>query len=181
MKKLTLALFLTAAPTVAMAQPQEIFWDNNGSLMRTVDDGYRISVSYETVRPGLRATTPPGALAFEGTRVNGNGIVGSAFVYTKYCYGTPFPYRVTGVVNGVIDVWGPAAVVDPNLCRIVGLEPNSDNAHRIFQVPPPPVAVVPTPPSVIVPTPVPVPVPTGPNNSGSSSNTSGSNARRTIP
>ena len=42
MRKLTLALFLTAAPTVAMAQPQEIFWDNNGSLMRTVDDGFKI-------------------------------------------------------------------------------------------------------------------------------------------
>ena len=138
MRKLTLAIFLTAAPTVAIAQPQEIFWDNNGSLMRTVDDGYRISVSYETVRPSLWATIAPGSLAFEGARVNGNGIVGNAFVYTKYCYGTPFPYRVTGAINGVIDVWGPAAVVDPNICRIIGLEPNSDNAHRIFQVPPPP-------------------------------------------
>lgn len=140
MKKLTLALLIAAAPTVAVAQPQEIHWDHNGSLMRTVDDGVKVAVFYERVRPSLRATTPPGAIAFEGTRTNGNGgVVGNAFVYTKYCYGKPFPYRVTGVVNGVVDVWGPAAVVDPNTCRIVGFSPGSDNAHRTFQIPPPPV------------------------------------------
>ena len=164
MRKLLLATAcLAALVSPALAQPPGL-WDHNGSAMRLVYNNGHFGVYYEIVRPGLRQTIPPGAPRFEGQRI-GNRIVGNAFVHTKYCPGRSFPYRVSGVVynQAVIDVYGPAAVVDPNSCSIVGYAPNSDNARVVFRLIQPDAAiVVPPPPNPPIAIPVPVPVPSGP-------------------
>ena len=193
MKRLLMATAcLAALISPALAQPPGL-WDHNGSAMRLVPNGNGgFGVYYEVIRPGLRVTIPQGAPRFEGQRI-GNRLVGNAFVYTKYCFGKPFPYHVEGVIQGesFIELWGPAAVVDPQICQIVGHAPNSDNAHLVFHlvqpsvvvVPPPPVVVQP-PPVVVQPPPPVVMVPTVPapqNNNGSSSNSGGNTSGHVVP
>lgn len=144
---LVMVLLLLGAH-LAAAQPPGL-WDHNGSAMRLVyaNGNGNFGVYYEIVRPELVETIPPGAPRFEGQRI-GNQIVGNAFVYTKYCPGLSFPYPVGGIVydEGVIELFGPAAVVDPFTCSIVGYRPNSDNAHIVFRLVQPVVAALPPPP-----------------------------------
>ncbi len=136
--------------------------------MVLTDEGPGFAIYYQDIRPALIRTIPPGAPRFRGRIVNGNYVIGDAFVYTKFCFGKPFPYHVSGVIHdGIIDLRGPAAVVDPR-SWIVGLRANSDNAHVMFAelAPPPPVPGAPQAPSAPSPTPPPVvvapPAPTPP-------------------
>lgn len=135
MKKITVVTAsLAALVSPALAQSPGL-WDHNGSAMRLTYANGDFGVYYEGIRPGLRQTIPPGAPRFEGRRI-GNQIVGNAFVHTKYCPGRSFPYHVSGIVydEAVINLYGPAAVVDPNSCSIVGYAPNSDNARVVFRL-----------------------------------------------
>jgi hypothetical protein len=161
MLKRTLLATIALAPTLAMAQPSSL-WDHNGSTMVLTDEGPAVAIYYQDIRPALIRTIPPGAPRFRGRIVNGNYVIGDAFVYTKFCFGKSFPYHVSGVIHdGIIDLHGPAAVVDPNSCSIVGLRADSDNAHVVFAAlaPPPPVIVappaLPTQPIVVPPVVVP--------------------------
>jgi flagellar biosynthesis GTPase FlhF len=109
--------------------------------MVLTDEGPGFAIYYQDIRPALIRTIPPGAPRFQGRIVNGNYVIGNAFVYTKFCFGKSFPYHVSGVIHdGIIDLHGPAAVVDPHSCTIVGLRADSDNAHVVFAelAPPPP-------------------------------------------
>ena len=151
MLKRTLLASIALAPTLAMAQPSSQ-WDHNGSTMVLTDEGPNFAIYYQDIRPALIRTIPPGAPRFRGRIVNGNSVSGDAFAYTKFCFGKPFPYHVSGMIHdGIIDLYGPAAVVDPHSCTIVGLRANSDNAHVVFAelAPPPPPASQPAPPPVI--------------------------------
>ena len=142
MLKRTLLASIALAPTLAMAQPSSQ-WDHNGSTMVLTDEGPNFAIYYQDIRPALIRTIPPGAPRFRGRIVNGNSVSGDAFAYTKFCFGKPFPYHVSGMIHdGIIDLYGPAAVVDPHSCTIVGLRANSDNAHVVFAelAPPPPPA-----------------------------------------
>lgn len=161
MNKLLKKTLITAAASMiiqaAAAQPG--FWDHNGSLMRMVENGPMLAVYYDQVRPGLIETIPPRSPRFEGQRIGPVQLAGLAFVYTKHCPGMRFPYEVQGtIINGVIELHGPAAVVDPYSCSIVGYRPDSDNAHIIITLVrpelPPPAIVVPSvtpPPPTIAP------------------------------
>jgi tetratricopeptide (TPR) repeat protein len=101
--------------------------------MVLTDEGPGFAIYYQDIRPALIRTIPPGAPRFRGRVINGNYVTGDAFVYTKSCFGKPFPYHVSGAIHdGIIDLRGPAAVVDPHSCTIVGLRGNSDNAHVVF-------------------------------------------------
>ena len=154
MLKRTLLASIALAPTLAMAQPSSLL-DHNGSTMVLTDEGPGFAIYYQDIRPALIRTIPPGAPRFQGRIVNGNSVIGNAFAYTKFCFGKPFPYHVSGVIHdGIIDLHGPAAVVDPRSCTIVGLRANSDNAHVVFAElgPPPP---RPAPPPAVVPPPAP--------------------------
>ena len=131
MRKLTLALLLTAAPTVAIAQPQEIFWDNNGSLMRTSTMTTRISVSYQTVRFKPQGYDPSGIACIRRCSGKRKRHCRKRFRLYEVLLRHAFSRTVCRVsINGTVDVWGPAAVVDPNICRIVDYAPGSENAHR---------------------------------------------------
>ena len=169
--KVSAAMLLAATPAAAQS-----LWDHNGSLMRVVESGSNLGVYYDRVRPGLVETIPPGSPQFEGQRI-GDALAGYAFVYTKYCPGMRFPYHVQGNIwNGIIDLRGPAAVVDPNICAIVGYRPDSGNAHIVttivtpgYPLTPPPVAVAPSSsctgicaPIQVAPAPAPAPVLTPP-------------------
>ena len=170
-------LLATTALVVALiapasAQPPGI-WDHNGLAMRLTYNGAGFGIYYDRIRPGLIETIPPGSPRFEGEQI-GNQITGNAFVYTKYCPGLRFPYAVSGVVHNdsAIELFGPAAVVDPNSCSIVGYRPDSDNAHIVFRLvhpdvviaQPPPVVVQPPPPVIVQPqAPIVVPGTGGPS------------------
>ena len=160
MRKLLLATAcLAALASPALAQPPGL-WDHNGSVMRLVYNNGHFGVYYEVVRPGLVQTIPPGSPRFEGQRV-GNQIIGNAFVYTQYCPGARFPYHVEGTAyNGTIELFGSAAVVDPDICAIVGYKPDSDNAHIVFRLVQPVAAV--EPPVVTLPPPQDDPLPEPP-------------------
>ena len=95
-KLLTTTAALAATDYTCLGSPSGL-WDHNGSAMRLVYNDGHFGVYYEIVRPGLVQTIPPGSPRFEGTRT-GNQITGNAFVYTKYCPGASFPYRVSGTV-----------------------------------------------------------------------------------
>ena len=148
-----------SAASIAAAQPEGL-WDHNGSAMQLSYNGpNNFGVYYQQVRPGLIQTIPPGSPRFEGQQ-NGNQLFGNAFVYTKYCPGARFPYQVSGIVHseGVIELYGPAAVVDPYSCSVVGYAADSDNAHIVFHLVQPlvvalPAVVAPSSP-VVVNTPV---------------------------
>jgi hypothetical protein len=152
---LATAAVLAALIAPSFAQPPNGVWDHNGSAMQLrYVNGNGFGVYYDAIRPGLIQTIPPGAPRFEGRDIGGGRIVGTAYVYTKYCFGIPFPYHVEGVAyNGTIELFGPAAVVDPYSCTIVGYRPDSDNAHIVFRAVRPEV--------VVIPAPIPVPVPNG--------------------
>jgi hypothetical protein len=122
---------LASAP--AAAQKEEL-WDHNGSTMRLVHEDSGFGIYYKTVRSGLKGTVPVGAPRFRG-RVEDKQIIGKAYVYTKYCPKKEFEYLVKGPVKSpdVIELRGPAPVVDPDTCKIVEYRKKSGNAHLVFE------------------------------------------------
>lgn len=89
-------LFMTlqAAPAAA-----DSCWMHNGSLMRLVAQGNERWFYYEQPRQVLAAGgVQPGTLLFNGRKV-GNGYVGTARVFSKYCPGAPMEYSVKGPVE----------------------------------------------------------------------------------
>ena len=89
-----MSMTLPAAPAAA-----DSCWMHNGSLMRLVAQGNERWFYYEQPRQVLAAGgVQPGTLLFNGRKV-GNGYVGTARVFSKYCPGAPMEYSVKGPVE----------------------------------------------------------------------------------
>ena len=87
---------LVIAPAPAAA---DSCWDHNGSIMRLEAQGNQRWFTYERPRQALRrAGVRPGTLLFNG-RKRGNSYTGTARVFSKFCPGEPFEYRVTGPIS----------------------------------------------------------------------------------
>ena len=93
---LTGALAVVSVPGSATA---DSCWTHNGSIMRLEASGNQRWMSYERPRRVLRnAGVGTGTLLFNGRKV-GNSYVGTARVFSKYCPGEPFEYRVEGPIS----------------------------------------------------------------------------------
>jgi hypothetical protein len=68
-------------------------WDHNGSLMRLEFDGAVRRFTYDRPRPGMVAAgARPGDVVFEGRR-EGEGYVGTAFIFSQACGRVPYAVR----------------------------------------------------------------------------------------
>lgn len=132
------ALICALAPLPAGAQTEGL-WDHNGSTMKLVHEDGGFSIYYKTIRSGLKGTIPAEAPRFKG-RIEDKQIIGKAFVYTRHCPKDKFEYLVKGPMKAtdVIELRGPAPVVDPDTCKIVEYRKKSGNAHLVFKLLPPP-------------------------------------------
>lgn len=120
-------------------------WTQNGSDLTMISDGDRVDFYYELPNAEVRgAGGTTGTLKFTGRRIEstdpskGAYYSGLAFVYTKYCLGIPFGYRVTGTENAdgtVIKLRGPAPRVDPRRCEIHDLGGESGRYLEFHRVP----------------------------------------------
>lgn len=90
------AVAALSAPSIAAA---DSCWTHNGSIMRLEASGNQRWLTYERPRRVLRnAGVGTGTLLFNG-RKQGNSYVGTARVFSKYCPGEPFEYRVEGPIT----------------------------------------------------------------------------------
>ena len=115
------AVFLGAVVVAVPAAQADSCWTHNGSLMRLEARGNQRWISYERPRNVLRdAGVRPGTLLFNG-RKRGNSYVGTARVFSQYCPGEPFEYRVEGPISRGqtrVTLYGEREVFDR--CRRTG-------------------------------------------------------------
>lgn len=116
-KLLALALALVAMP----AQAQQ-FALHNGSLMVVEPYGQgRMNIRYSQPRPGLwEVGVRPGTLLINGRWANG-ALYATAFVFPPGCPPAPYPVKGVATPDGVLTLIGPAPLVDPYLCAILGV------------------------------------------------------------
>ncbi len=137
---------------------------HNGSLVSVLSlPNGGMQIQYVQPRVGmLEVGVRPGTILVQG-RWGGPppGIMtGTAFVFSGIC--PPTPYRVEGSIapDGSLVLTGPAPVVDPSSCGVLGLVP-PENSVLVFQQlgapPPPPMAYLPPPPYIPRERGVPVP------------------------
>ncbi len=108
-------------PNSGPGPPQYVV--HNGSLMLVTPlPGGLIQITYVQPRPNLYGLVGPGTLLLRGQWQAGQ-LVATAFVFPPPpC--PPVPYTVTGGVdprNGVLIVAGPAPLIDPYVCAVVGM------------------------------------------------------------
>jgi len=125
---------------------------HNGSLVSVLSlPNGGMEIQYVQPRVGmLEVGVRPGTILVQG-RWGGpppGTLTGTAFVFSGIC--PPTPYRVEGSMapDGSLVLTGPAPVVDPYSCGVLGLVP-SENSVLVFQQlgpPPPPMAYLPPPP-----------------------------------
>jgi hypothetical protein len=127
-----LALALTLAPLVALAQPAPRLVGHNGSPMAVIETAPRaIRIEYVRPRPGLLAIgLAPGTMLLEGAWALPDLFIGTARVFDPIC--GAIPYRVQGGIDpaGNLVLRGPAPVLAP-WCFIVGYA-LTDNSTLIF-------------------------------------------------
>jgi hypothetical protein len=109
---------------------------HNGSLVSVLSlPNGGMQIQYIQPRVGLLDVgVRPGTILLQG-RWSGPPpglLTGTAFVFTGIC--PPTPYRVEGsmVPDGSLVLTGPAPVVDPYSCTVVGLVPSA-NSVLVFQ------------------------------------------------
>ena len=99
-------LILLAMPGVLRAQD----YDHDGSRVRLTERDGRIVIAFVTPRPG--------AVLFEGRRVNGQEVEGMAWTSDAAC--GPIDYFVSGALgDGAFTLTGAAPLRDPATCRIL--------------------------------------------------------------
>jgi hypothetical protein len=108
-------------PVAAPAPPPRAMLVHNGSLMELAAlPGGLIEIRYVEPRPGLwEVGVRPGTALIRG-RWNGPVLNAQAFVYS-FCGPTPYP--VSGGIGpgNVLTLTGPAPIVDPYSCGVLGL------------------------------------------------------------
>lgn len=96
-------------------------WVQNGSVMRLVFKGDNVEFRYESPTADMRSIgIDKGTLKFSGQKKE-RQYEGRAYVYTKYCPGKGFGYRVTGSENDdgtLITLEGHPPRVDIDACQI---------------------------------------------------------------
>jgi hypothetical protein len=109
---------------------------HNGSLVSVLSlPNGGMQIQYIQPRVGLlEVGVRPGTILLQG-RWSGPPpglLTGTAFVFTGIC--PPTPYRVEGSMapDGSLVLTGPAPVVDPYSCTVVGLVPSA-NSVLVFQ------------------------------------------------
>ena len=109
---------------------------HNGSLVSVLSlPNGGMQIQYIQPRVGLlEVGVRPGTILLQG-RWSGPPpglLTGTAFVFTGIC--PPTPYRVEGSTapDGSLVMTGPAPVVDPYSCVVVGLVPSA-NSVLVFQ------------------------------------------------
>jgi hypothetical protein len=109
---------------------------HNGSLVSVLSlPNGGMQIQYIQPRVGLLDVgVRPGTILLQG-RWSGPPpglLTGTAFVFTGIC--PPTPYRVEGSMapDGSLVLTGPAPVVDPYSCTVVGLVPSA-NSVMVFQ------------------------------------------------
>ena len=114
------ALALTVAP--ALAQPPGAFVTHNGSLMSVVTDGRgAVQIAYAQPRPGLwEIGVRPGTVLIRGHWA-GPVLNATAVVYAGQCGAIPYPVSGAALPNGVLTLVGPAPIVDPYSCGVLGM------------------------------------------------------------
>ena len=131
-----------AAPPEAAPPPAPLLATHNGSLMEVTPlDGNLVEIRYADPRPGLWGVgVRPGTVLIRGQWL-GDRLEAAAHVFTAGC--GPIPYAVAGGAdaNGVLTLTGPAPIVDPYSCFVLGLA-WTGNSTLVFvpASPPPPVA-----------------------------------------
>jgi hypothetical protein len=125
-----LALLLCGS---ASAQPPVSYAMHNGSVMQIRPlPANQIEVSYLQPRPSLWGLVGPGTVLLRG-QWQPNGVLnGTAFVFPPWpC--PPVPYPVSGSMNrqNVLTVVGPAPLIDPFACAIIG-QVWSNNSTLVF-------------------------------------------------
>lgn len=114
------AFALTVAP--AMAQPPGAFVTHNGSLMAVVANGRgAVQIEYAQPRPGLwEIGVRPGTVLIRG-QWSGPLLNAMAVVYAGQCGAIPYPVSGTALPNGVLTLIGPAPIIDPYSCAVLGM------------------------------------------------------------
>jgi hypothetical protein len=140
------ALAFTSGSANAEALPAPpMLATHNGSLMEVIPlAGNRVEIRYADPRPGLWGVgVQPGSVLIRGQWF-GDRLEAIAHVFAAGC--GPIPYAVTGGAdpnNGVLTLVGPAPIVDPYSCFMLGFAPTV-NSTLVFvpasPPPPPPVA-----------------------------------------
>lgn len=113
-------LALTVAPV--MAQPPGAFVTHNGSLMAIVADARgAVQIEYAQPRPGLwEIGVRPGTVLIRGRWI-GPVLNATAVVYAGQCGAVPYPVSGTALPNGVLTLIGPAPIIDPYSCAVLGM------------------------------------------------------------
>lgn len=119
---LTIAAALVLAIVPAKAQPPGAFVTHNGSLMAVTADGQgAVQIAYAQPRPGLwEIGVRPGTVLLRG-RWSGPVLNAMAVVYAGQCGAIPYPVSGTELPNGVLTLIGPAPIVDPYSCAVLGM------------------------------------------------------------
>ncbi len=124
-------LALALLTSTAHAQPPRPVL-HNGSLMLVSDLGQgHIAITYAQPRPSLWGLVAPGTLLLDGQWDHGT-LYATARAFTQFCP-FPFPYPVSGSVSpqGVLTVVGPAPLIDPYSCTVIGMVWSS-NSTLVF-------------------------------------------------
>ena len=128
MKRIVLAALLALAPAAASAQLLE----HNGSIMEAVPFGNGgLEIRYLQPRPGLWPVgVRPGTALVRG-HWRGPWLEATAVVFSANC--GPVPYAVRGAPDpaGVLVLSGPAPIVDPWRCSVLGMAWTL-NANLVF-------------------------------------------------
>ncbi|MGA8990743.1 MAG: hypothetical protein WB500_10260 [Rhodoplanes sp.] len=124
------AAALAATTALAQAPPANGgLVTHNGSLMavETLPGGL-VQIRYVDPRPGMRAFVVPGTLLVQGQWFNGTF---SGVSHSFWC-GRAYPYSVKGGIDptGALMLYGPAPIIDPYSCGVLGYEWTGNSTLR---------------------------------------------------
>ncbi|WP_127144545.1 SH3 domain-containing protein [Pelagibacterium montanilacus] len=127
------ALSLLMALTSVAGVHAQSFYNHNGSIMRLVERGDTIRISYETPREGLLPHgVRPGTVLFEGRLDAGLYLEGMSRIFSSRC--EELDYFVYGQYrrDGDFTLNGAAPVLEANGCRVVDNTYEGSNANLGF-------------------------------------------------
>ena len=104
--------------------------------MYSITEGKVVKFYYEIPRKCMKdLLVNKDTLKFEGTK-NGQRYRGKAYVFTRECGGKNIEYDVSGSENDnhtLVILGGPAPVIEPETCQLLGGTPYSENSTLEFK------------------------------------------------